>query len=96
MNATAPKSGRTPAQRKRDQRLRAAIDATQGNLDLNAEAMTEAILDAMAIMIREGDAHAHAEVILRYAASGFRAPRPTRWEMKRRLARRIPKLLREG
>jgi hypothetical protein len=94
--ATATKPCRTAAQRKRDQRLRAAIDAANGDLEFNAESMTTAILDAISIMLREGDVHGQAEAILRYAATAFRAPRPAQWEMKRRLSTRIPKLLREG
>ncbi|WP_374650276.1 hypothetical protein [Dongia sp.] len=87
---------RTAAERKRDQRLRAAIDAGNGEVGFTAESMATSILDALAIMLREGDRHGQAEAIFRNAATGFRAPRPAQWEMKRRLSTGIPKLLREG
>jgi hypothetical protein len=87
---------KSAAERKRDQRKRAKAAKANGRPILDPETLSVAILDAVSIILREGDPFGRVDCILRYAASGFACPTVAARAMKKRLLARPSKMVREG
>ena len=86
---------RTAAERKRDQRVRQAVDRAMGKPKLTAENMQAAIMDALSLMLHRPDQAWLAEAVLHHAGYMLADSKRSRAEIRRRLMRRLPKVYKD-
>jgi len=79
--------------RKRAQRLRDRLLRANSSPSPTAETLQQALLDAMAVVLRSGDPRGAAKAIIHEAAGPFADPSAVEDLLTKRLMTRLPKVL---
>lgn len=83
----------TSAERKRAQRIRVQAGVNGGRAPLTAETINHAILDALAIYLRQGDPHGHAEALITLASQPFLFAPQAANVIRKKLYGRVPRVM---
>lgn len=85
----------TDCERQARRRAKVKAESKSGEMSVSALAFDEALFDAMAKILTEGDHYGHVHAITLFAASAFRCPEQARRLIVRRLKARKLKVLKD-